>query len=238
MPYQGMVRVDLGPFAPQQKSMMPVCRTVSGSQVNGLECRIDTPDFGRITIEAFDDNAIIDIMDASNQKKRLARLIALDRAENRVRDEITRLSYTVLDEDPAYGMAGDPIRAARLRTGGIRKAVSAHGRIMNAERYSSGGTKVLVINILCGTVPVSAACKMANATRDMLRILETDEAWIRASGFGDIVNLKVDGKLVWRVYINNLQFFTEAVPKEIRGKKVDPGRVNEKLRECSVIPLE
>lgn len=30
----------------------------------------------------------------------------------------------------------------------------------------------------------------------------------------------------------------EPCKKEIRGKKVDPGRVNEKLRECSVIPLE
>lgn len=239
MSYTGAVRIDIGPFLVRRQTVQPAARTVDGVRVNGMECHADTLDMGRLPVEVFDDGAILDVMGFSNRGHPISRVLSLGNSGKEWGGDATRLSWTILDEDPKYGIGGEPIRSIVSRDGKtVRKALAIHGKIVRAGRHENAGTSYFIMDVRAGSLQTSLACRMSHVTRAMRDAAEGGNPWIRASGFGNLVSLRLDGKLVWKIYVNNLQTFSTASANIFRVTQIQPEKVNDKIRECSIIPFE
>lgn len=234
MAYQGMTRIDLGPMRPYQKSIRPVCQTIGQKQKNGMECKVDTNDGESRLITAFDDNALLDIMNAATRSVKIRRVLALSGTGS---PDLTKLSFTALNENPEYGIGGDPLCAALSPAGDVvKKAIWAHGRRVRSGRSEMGGREFFLMDLICGKIPVSLACLLENTPPEM-KSMDSDD-WVKASGFGDLMNLKVNGRFVWRVYIDNLRHFRASGPESCKPMKISPEKVISGIEKCGFLNFD
>lgn len=225
MPYEGEIRADFGPLAPLAQTIRPIER----GDVNGMECHMDTLDFGRIQTEVFDDNAILNVMDASDGGEKIHYLLSMRRYRK-------GMLYTVMDERPEFGILGDPIRAWNSRSR-FYKAIAVHGKVISSEKHHSEGyPPVLVMKVRAAGMEVSAAIKFSMATHNMrnlnVQVISGLEPWVKISGYGDVTSLRVDGKKEFRIYINSIRNFRLAENRKTDFGRADPDEVAMRINEC------
>lgn len=215
MEYNGTIRVDMGPMFPHADSI----KAIERNGINGMECGVNTIDFGKITVEAFDDYAILNIMDASDKGTKFHYLISPLKTNK-------EMIYTATGELPEFGMLGDPIRAIMVNKM-LYKAIAIHGRVKESGKVQTEGyPPLLIMKIAAQNLILSAAIKFSATTPDMrnlnAHILNGLDPWVKISGYGDISFVKVDGKRKVRVYINNIKHFTIAPNYAADWGRADP----------------
>lgn len=215
MDYNGTIRVDMGPMLPHADSI----KAIERNGINGMECAVSTVDFGKIAVEAFDDYAILNIMNASDRGTKFHYLISPFKTPK-------EMIYTATGDLPEFGILGDPIRAVVVNKT-LYKAIAVHGQVKESGKVQAEGYHpLLIMKIAAQNLSVSAAIKFSAANQDMrnlnLHVLNGLDPWVKISGYGDISFIKVDGKRRVRVYINNIKHFTIAPNYAADWGRADP----------------
>lgn len=214
--YDGIIHLDMGPLIPLKKWTK---NAIDKNGVNGIEARMETVDFGRITVGVYDTFSILETMKASRDETPVNKLLSVTRCLNS--NNHTRLRYDLIKESSDEGILGCPVQGFNSK-GGFKKALAIHGKVVHAQIHKSKNQpSILVFVVRAGGLDISVACREKFASKEMKSLLTSKkENWVLTGGFGVIVDTRVNGNIHYKMYINSVKKFAITPDKPLEIAKI------------------
>lgn len=204
--YSGTFRLDLGPLVPVSKSL----KQIRFNGKNGLSCRMSTMDFGRISIECFDDIAMLDTMDAIENTTPLSFLLS-------PKPDSSKLVFELINEKPENGLLSLPIRSL-YKNSCLFKALAVHGPLSGYKKNDN--IWFLYMQIHSYYVFLILYGKAAQKFEFVLPSIKACP-WILVSGYGGILSPN-KYRSFYSFFINNVLFLSEATSEKPVFGQADP----------------